>query len=97
MALFFKKLRDNGFKLYFAFCLLGFTLLIFLINVGGVFAFETAADPSAGPGKKIETTTTPGVLPRAFYRWNLTPTDDANLQETYVEFRGNKMLLKVRF
>jgi hypothetical protein len=97
MAQFVKTVWNHGFKLYFAFCLLSFTLIILLINVTHVFALEAAATPTQPPSEKISALTDTTTIPQNFYRWNLSPADASKFQETYVEFRGNKMLLKVRF
>jgi hypothetical protein len=97
MAQLIKKVWSHGFKLYFAFCLLSFTLIILLINVTRVFALEAAAAPAAAPPEKISSAANAFILPRNLYRWNLSPGDADKFQETYVEFRGNKMFLRVRF
>jgi hypothetical protein len=97
MARLFKKAWSHGFKLYFAFCLLSFTLLILLINVTRVFAAESLAALPSAPPEEITAASEPSTPLRNFYRWDLTPNNPAAFQETYVEFRGNKMFLKVRF
>lgn len=96
MAPILKKAWRHGFKIYFAFCLLTFTLLILLINATRLFAYEVPAAPVKAPA--VEEKTANAVhLPRSLYHWTLGPSDQNTFQETYVEFRGNKMFLKVRF
>jgi hypothetical protein len=97
MARIAKKLWDNGFKIYFAFCLLTFTLLILLINVTHVFAAEVPSQPVKAPHQEIPATTPTSTLPRNFYHWTLPLASRSKAPETYFEFRGNKMLFKVNF
>jgi hypothetical protein len=98
MAPITKNLWERGFKIYFAFCLLVFTLLIVLINVTRVFAFDAPPTPLRRPWVETPITVTPAApLPKNFYHWNLPLAANAKLKETYVEFHGNKMFFKVNF
>jgi hypothetical protein len=96
MAQFIRRVWIHGFKIYFAFCLLTFTLLILLINTTRVFAYEAPPVKTPTPTEKASQPST-DYLPRSLYHWSLNPSDPNRFHETYVEFRGNKMFLKVRF
>ena len=95
MAQIARKLWNNGFKIYFAFCLLSFTLLILLINVTRVFGAETPVHPVKSPAKETQAAPVPNILPRNLFHWTLA--SGPKTPETSMEFRGNKMLFKVSF
>ena len=87
------------FKIYFALCLLGFTLAVLLMNLPRVLASENAPKD---PLKVVTTTkTSPKAetleIPEKFYQWSFTEAGLPDSPHGYMQFEGNKMLLKVRF
>lgn len=95
-----KKLFDRYFKFYFAFCLLGFTILILLMNLPRVLADEKKessnptptpiASPEVGPIKTVS-------IPEKFYRWPLPLSKHASISQCTVELNGNNLKFKLIF
>lgn len=96
-----EKIFRNYFRLYFILCLLGFTLAILLMSIPRLLAAEKTALPSKSfltshASEKTSDFNSENL--KKFFRWNLTNAkSQVGDQETYMEFVGNRMLLKVRF
>lgn len=88
------------FKIYFALCLLGFTLAILLMNLPLVLACEHPTNCnletvlSSNDSQEAPNTFD---IPEKFYQWSFTEAGQPNAPHGYMEFRGTKMLLMVRF
>lgn len=96
-----ENLLNRYFKFYFLLCLLAFTVLVLLMNVPRVLSAEAGSDPKPAQTTLIEASESPigeMPLPEKFYRWQLSKPDASEgIPASYMEFQGNKMLLKVRF
>lgn len=96
-----KRLFDRYFKFYFAFCLLGFVLLILLMNIPRVLADEqpdghtTNPIPVESPEEESIGTVS---IPEKFYRWQVYSSKTAHsLPQGHMEFTGSSMKFKLTF
>jgi hypothetical protein len=97
----FSQIIERYFKIYFFLCLLVFTVAIFLATIPRLLADEipapsaTAVLSSSGPEPNSHLINEPL---RKLFHWNLnSAVSPGEAQETYMEFRGNRMLFKLRF
>lgn len=96
-----KDIFQRYFKFYLIFCVLGFIILVLLMNLPGVLAGEATSLPSenfwqskstpAFPEEKIQ------ILPSKFYRWQLPVSHNSTDPDYFMEMRMNRMVFKMRF
>jgi hypothetical protein len=96
-----KRIFDRYFKFYFAFCLLGFALLILLMNIPRVLADEQPDGPTVNP-TPVESIEEEPIgtfsIPEKFYRWQVYSSKTAHsLPQGHMEFTGSSMKFKLTF
>ncbi len=102
MVSFFKVIFNRYFRIFFALALLGFTLMVFLMNLPRAFS-EEAKSPQQVLGERlsadeeqVKTLNLDGL--KKLVQWQISRTPSkAGLQQTYMEYGGDRMFLKVRF
>lgn len=96
-----KNLSQHFFKVYFFLTILGFTLLILIMNLASLWAFDKDTSDLNSVDRTLQAEEEEGsaiFLPKKFYQWNFTnPKSGKGIEQGYMEFRGNRMYLKVRF
>lgn len=101
MSEFIKDNLDRFFKFYFILCLLGFTLLVLLMNIPQVLAsdvpqvqaatlWQARATPKF-PQEKLQ------LLPSKLYRWQLPVSQKPTDPDYFMEMRMNRMMFRMKF
>ncbi len=97
----FENLIQKYFKVFFALALIGFVLMIFLMNLPRLLAAgkedigERAFQPRSSSSRSSYQPAQ--YLPTQFYQWHFTKPSSTSHEEGFIEFRGSKMALTVRF
>lgn len=98
-----KRIFSRYFKFYFAFCLLGFTLLILLMNLPRVLADNPKISRDKAPAPApVEYPQDPPIvsvsIPKKFYQWDLPISQPTHsMTRSSVQFTGSTMKFNLIF